>query len=127
MAIPQVTPEAVRDALSAFDEQFRNQPDWDSWEDRESHKYAISYEGRLYPVKRIVSLAAGIPVSQFNGGEEANSYVESKGFKVVPLASIRVGVKVRLTVADCELFKRHPTRRPWAEIPPADQSAYKDI
>ncbi len=34
---------------------------------------------------------------------------------------------IQLTETDFALFVRHPTRRPWGEIPAADQEAYRDL
>lgn len=51
-------------------------------------RYALLRKGRKYPVKKIVSLASGVPVSDFSGGESpghANKLLEAGGFKVVPL------------------------------------------
>jgi len=38
-----------------------------------------------------------------------------------------IAAKVQITDSDFSLYARHPTRRPWAEIPPEDQSAYGDL
>ncbi len=85
--LPDTTKELVVDALRRFDEEFRGASEWTNWEQYESHKYAIEYEGRRYPVKQIVSLATSVPVSSFSGGIEANGFVEKLGFRVVQLRS----------------------------------------
>ena len=41
-----------------------------------------------YPVKQIVSMATGLPVSEFSGGQaagDANQYVAARGFAIVEL------------------------------------------
>lgn len=86
--LPETTRESVVNALRRFDEEFRGASEWANWEQYESHKYAIEYEGRRYPVKQIVSLATSVPVSSFSGGVEANAFIETLGFRVVPLRSI---------------------------------------
>src|SRR5215471_15880524 len=53
-----------------------------------AHRYAIGYAGRRYPVKQIISMVTGTPVSDFSGGEaagDANQYVTSRGFAIVEL------------------------------------------
>lgn len=83
--IPEVDRVELESALDHFDQDFRSNDDWRNWEDNQAHKYAIEWNGRRYPVKKVVSLATGSPVSNFSGGEEANEFVTKLGFKVVPL------------------------------------------
>lgn len=83
--IPDVAREAILDAISLFDRDLRKRPEWTKWEENESHKYAIELESKRYPVKKIVSLATGTNVASFHGGNEANSYVSSRGFTVTAL------------------------------------------
>jgi hypothetical protein len=68
-----------------FDREERNSPKWRDWETKENHKYAIVHDGRLYPVKEIVSLASGAPTSSFSGGAQANGLVRKVGFNVEAL------------------------------------------
>src|SRR5919199_429517 len=83
--IPQSSREALLEAMERFDREQRDTLDWRNWQTWRSFKHAIEHEGRLYPVKQIISLATGTPVSSFSGGPEANTYVERLGFEVVPL------------------------------------------
>src|SRR5215470_14083703 len=88
MAIPHVSSEALRDAMGRFDRELRDTSDWADWEQNRAHRYAIGYAGRRYPVKQIISMATGTPVSDFSGGEaagDANQYVTSRGFAIVEL------------------------------------------
>ncbi len=85
MAIPDVSRNEIIAALELFDSQQRGTPEWEGWEQRENHKYAIQYEGRLYPVKHIIGLAAGVGTNTFSGGDEANSFVQRRGLTIVPL------------------------------------------
>ena len=85
MPIPDVSPAALQQAMDRFDKEFRDTPYSTNWMHDETYKYAIKQNGRLYPVKQIVSLATGIPVNAFSGGDQANGYVEVRGFKVVAL------------------------------------------
>jgi hypothetical protein len=68
MSIPPVTPEVIRDAMARLDRDLRATPDWADWEQNRAHRYAIEHDGRHYPVKQVVSLATGLPVSEFSGG-----------------------------------------------------------
>jgi 5-methylcytosine-specific restriction protein A len=88
MPIPNVPAEAVRDAMGRFDRELRYTSDWTDWEENRAHRYAIEHNGQRYPVKQIISIAAGMPVSEFSGGQaagNANQYVVSRGFAVVEL------------------------------------------
>jgi 5-methylcytosine-specific restriction protein A len=88
--LPSVSAEAIHEAMARFDRQLRASPEWLRWEDNQAHKYGINLGGQLYPVKQIVSLATGVAVSEFSGGEgsgQANVYVRDLGFEVVPLRS----------------------------------------
>ncbi len=58
---------------------------WSRWESNPAYRYAISYAGRLFPPKKIVSLATDTPVSKFRGGPETNSYPEDMGSTNVPM------------------------------------------
>jgi len=88
MAIPHVSPEALRNAMGRFDRQLRDASDWAEWEQNRAQRYAIRQEGRRYPVKQIISMATGMPVSDFSGDEAAGDaiqYVTSRGFAIVEL------------------------------------------
>lgn len=74
--------------MSRFDADLRDTKEWLGWEQNNAHKYAIEEAGQLYPVKQIVSLASGIPVSEFSGGVsagQANEAAEEAGFRIVTL------------------------------------------
>ena len=85
MAIPDVEPKEILAALMVFDQELRDQPEWENWEDQSNFKWAIEHGERRYPVKKILNIATGLPLNSFSGGPEANSYVRTKGFTVVPL------------------------------------------
>ncbi len=88
MAIKDTTKAACLDAMTRFDAELRGHGEWESWETNKAHKYAISEGGALYPVKQIVSMASGVPRSEFTGGVaswDANPVVEKLGFMVTPL------------------------------------------
>ena len=86
--IPTIGPAAVKAALRRFDTELRSLPEWQGWEENLAHKYAIEVGGKRYPVKQIVSLASGTPVSKFFGGVGgggANGVIEKAGYTVVRL------------------------------------------
>jgi len=85
---PQLTQANVLAALREFDLNHREAPEWANWSQNQAHKYAIRHQGRDYPVKKIASLASGVPVSEFSGGQHpghTNRLFAALKFKVVPL------------------------------------------
>jgi hypothetical protein len=85
MAIPPVSPELIDKALAKFDQEERATAQWQDWETRQNHKYAIAKNGRLYPPKEIIALATGVPTASFSGGAEANGYLRKHGFQIEAL------------------------------------------
>ena len=73
--IPEVSRDKILAAMGQFDSELRLTEDWRNWEQNSNFMYAINYEGRHYPVKQIVSMATGVPVNNFSGGDEANDWV----------------------------------------------------
>src|SRR3954463_6903848 len=98
MPIPPVTPAALFEALSRFDGELRDTPEWAGWQQNKAHLYAIEHDGNRYPVKQILSLATGLPVSEFSGGRapgDANAYASAHGFMVIALRQGRNPTWVR--------------------------------
>src|SRR5689334_8202994 len=87
--IPDTTIEKLEEALSAFDQNLRNTDEWKGWEKKDNYKYAIRYDGKLYPPKHIIYLATHAPTHTFSGGDEANDFLRKKGLTVIPLNSIQ--------------------------------------
>src|SRR3981189_1906303 len=88
MPIPDAPSAALLNAMARFDQDLRSAPEWAGWEQNKAHLYAIEHEGGRYPVKQIVSMASGMPVSDFSGGKasgDANAFVSARGFEVVEL------------------------------------------
>ncbi|MDQ2995746.1 MAG: EVE domain-containing protein, partial [Chloroflexota bacterium] len=83
--IPAVPREQILQAMARFDRELRDSPEWADWQEQGNTRYAITVEGKLYPVKQIIVLATGTERSAFKGGSEANGYVEARGFKVTPI------------------------------------------
>jgi hypothetical protein len=69
-------------AIATFDREFPGTGSYDDWLAKESYKYALHHGGKVYPPKRILSLASGVRVQRFNGGSQTNHLLRSLGFKV---------------------------------------------
>jgi hypothetical protein len=98
MPIPPATNSAFLDAMSLFDQELRRSPEWTGWEKNKAHLYAIEHDGNRYPVKQIVSMATGVPVSEFSGGRapgDANAFVSAQGLNIVELRQSRNPTWVR--------------------------------
>lgn len=85
---PNLTNKSVIAAMHDFDSKLRHAKEWVDWEENKTHRYAIENNGKLYPVKKIASIASGVAVKDFSGGRyagHANGLIEAVGFKVMPL------------------------------------------
>lgn len=85
MGLPDVNRDIILEAMNRFDQELRDTPEWQGWEDRGAQKYAILHEGKHYPPKQIISMATGVFRSQFSGGQQSNSYLERRGFQIITL------------------------------------------
>lgn len=83
--IPETTREALTEALTRFDREQRDSPEWQGWEGRGTQRYALVHDGRRYPPKQIIALATGLPRTGFSGGVVANGYLQQYGFSVEAL------------------------------------------
>ena len=92
MAILPSTRQQLIEAIEKFDIEYRNQPEFSGFESNRSQKYALNYEGELYPPKMIIHLATGIERRSFNGGEESNSYLKKYGFEIETLESEKMNL-----------------------------------
>src|SRR5271166_5792572 len=87
-----------------------------------AHRYATEHGSQHYPVKQIVSMATGMPVSDFSGGRaagNANRYVTDRGLTVIELRRRNpTWVRDELILAlDMYLrFTGNPPRKGSAEI-----------
>ena len=83
--IPDISREALLEAMEEFDKKLRDTEEWSGWEQNGTYKYAVLHESQYYPVKQIISMATGEPKTNFSGGSEANNYVSKRGFFIVAL------------------------------------------
>jgi hypothetical protein len=88
--IPSIDRERIIEAIEEFDKTLRDTREWQGWQNNRAQKWAIDYEGRNYPPKKIISMATGQPVNGFSAGIESNEYLKQRGFELV---SLREGVK----------------------------------
>jgi len=83
MALPQVSREALIDAMGRFDVTRRAAYNF------AANRYVIQFADQLYPPKEIISIATGRGVDTFSGGKAgANAYLVRRGFTVVDLAEV---------------------------------------
>lgn len=75
----------IEAALKLFDRELRASKEWKGWDARRSQRYAVDTRGLLYPPKKILSLATGIPVGEFIGGAPTNKHFERLGFPIKEL------------------------------------------
>lgn len=84
--LPNPDAAKIYEALETFDADVRNKAAWASWETNGNHRFAIEANGLRYPVKKILSMASGQPVTLFSGGVQgANKILTEKGFQIIPL------------------------------------------
>ena len=78
-----VTTEDILAATREFDEQYPDSNSYDAWLDKDTYKYAVEHNGKLYPCKYILSRATGIDILEFEGGNQTNSVLSKLGFCVI--------------------------------------------
>lgn len=113
--ITDLTREAVLTAVQTFDANYRDSPDWQSWQDNKAYKFALQIGGLRYPVKTIVSLASSIPVSEFSGGKgrgQANEVLENLGFEVVQIHGRNPPWSRDELILALDLYLRHRDQPP---------------
>jgi len=92
----QITDEQVRNAIALYDSEYPDNdyprtsesPHIKTWLENNNYDYALRYEGRCYPPKKILWLAIG-PGSRgkyrFKGGKRtANRVLRELRFEVIP-------------------------------------------
>ena len=77
-----VTRQNILDALHEFSAKYPNPEVYDNWLQKDTYKYAVWHNGRIHPPKQILSIATGIPTTDFNGGELTNRVFRQLGFDV---------------------------------------------
>lgn len=106
-----ITYQAVYEALKDFDDQYPDTGAYDQWQEKDGYKYALEFGGRPYPPKYILSLVAGIDVSQFSGGDQTNHVFEQLGMIIVEKHGIVPSFKA--AVRHTYLLTWNPGRFSW--------------
>lgn len=119
MTIPSVSAEAIEAALQTFDHDLRSTPEWSRWDQNKAQVWALEHRGQTYPPKQIISMATELPVNQFSGGPETNTYLATRGFSVRKLHEP--------TLADtfAAILERYPTAR--ATLPFRGQHEMREL
>jgi hypothetical protein len=133
MALPPIQRENIFEALKAFDESFRHQPEWQDWERR--YEYAINVSGRRYPAKQILSMAANTPPSEFSGGEQTNKSLRDAGFKIVEISNVTEegksndgGERSAISSRACGEFGRYRSQQiRWENLPDKDRATFVEV
>ncbi len=126
MIIPDVSREAITDAVKVFDFKYRDTPEWLGWERKGTQRYAIVHQGKLYPPKMIISLATGMLRSKFSGGEQSNSYLSRRGFRIIDLWKDNVRAALTASVAERAMERPDQESNSWKEpdeLPADNKSA----
>jgi len=58
--LPSVSRGQIEAALAKFDAEYRDSPEFAGWKVKESQRFGLRFDGRLYPPKKIVSLATAL-------------------------------------------------------------------
>jgi hypothetical protein len=81
----EVSHTDVLDAIRTFDREWPDTHAYEGWLTNGAYRYALVYNGRLYPPKKILNLATGVKLAQFNGGPaQTNRILTEFGFDVIP-------------------------------------------
>ncbi len=78
-----ITREVVLRALRQFEQDYPDTNGYDQWLDKATYRYAVQFNGRLYPCKYVLSEASGVSTKEFTGGEQTNRVFRALGFDVV--------------------------------------------
>jgi hypothetical protein len=85
-ALRNVTREAILRAIDYYKSEYPEN-DYDNWLNKDIYKYAILYEGQLYPPTYIMGLSTDINCVYFAGGSTTslgvNPVFKREGFRIV--------------------------------------------
>lgn len=86
--IPPVNQADLIAAMARFDADERGQGRFARWPTA-ADRFALSHGGRFYPPKMIISLATGVGVHTFSGGQESTRYTDRRGLVTVEIDNVR--------------------------------------
>src|SRR5690242_13100959 len=82
--MPPATRAQLRQALQLFDSQ-RDSAKWVGWEEDPAHRWAIRFEGRLYPAIPVIQWATGITIPIKTTGSALRRYLQAPDLVLEPL------------------------------------------
>jgi 5-methylcytosine-specific restriction enzyme B len=113
--LAKVSDLKFQEALSRFDDEWRVSPEFESWDNTPSYTFALEAKGQRYPLKKIVSLAAGVDTSDFRSSQAINEYLTTRGFSIIELEvnAIRQAFETILrNYASARALERFSSRAP---------------
>lgn len=108
MLLPDIERLGLEKALERFDLELRQKTEWNGWETRAAQKFVILHNGVRYPPKKIISIATGVPVSEFSGGRQSNEYLKARGFEIVAIDHEKMGVLEAPNFTIGKIYDRWP-------------------
>lgn len=78
----EIQKEDVIKEVEKFRQRYKDTNEYKNWIGQGAYKYAIEYEGEIYPPKYILSKVTGIDLSEFSGGKAISDIFEKLGFLV---------------------------------------------
>ena len=78
-----ISREDILEAILKFDRQCPETGAYDNWLKKYTYKVALSYEGKCYPVKKILRIAANNQVGEFES-PEAQRVLRQLDFDLIP-------------------------------------------
>ena len=130
MKIPDVKRDKILEALILFDKSLRMSNEMAGWDKKNNQLYAIDFEGQQYPPKKIISMATGIHVDEFVGGQQSNNYLTKRGFSIVPIERNIVDNALNIEVKSNEVPPMDKIDMPLNQIlygPPGTGKTYATI
>ena len=82
----EVTDEDIVHQMERFDAEFRE--GFSKW-----GAFAVKHDEKLYPPKQILSMATGVNVDEFSGGDYSNKRFFDLGFEVISAVPVTESVK----------------------------------
>ena len=72
----------VEGAINQYDVKWPNN-EYDGWLHDDVYLYAISERGKIYPPKKVLGDARGLPARRLHGGKPTNVLLRRLGFTIV--------------------------------------------
>ncbi len=89
-----MTRQDVIDAMNAFDQQFADSKEYESWLASTSRRFLVQNDRHYYPPTQLLGLAIGINTIESNNDEQINRVFRDLGFEVVQLSGARLSLGI---------------------------------